>query len=99
MSKPADIMCLLYLFLFNAFIDLSRGLLVRPEKTDDTRFLRVQDVPILISNNKVQLQEPEAHNRRVRGTNGIQTRMKRWSDVTKKDSWVKQKIDVGEKTF
>lgn len=103
-SKPTDghfvypSSCLLYLFLFNTFIDLSRGLLVRPEKTDDACFLRIQDVPILISNNKVQLQDPDAHNRRVKGSNGVQTRMKRWRDVTKKRQ-VRQKLDVGEKMF
>lgn len=58
----------LYLFLFNTLIDLSCGLLVRPEKTDDARFFRLQDVPILVSNHKVQLQDPEAETMK-RGSN------------------------------
>lgn len=47
-----------YLLLFDAFIDLGCGLLVGPKQTDDTSPLWVQDVPILIPNHLVKLQDP-----------------------------------------
>lgn len=60
-SRPL-LHCLLYpfayLLLFDAFIDLGSRLLMGPKQTDDTRPLRVQNVPILIPNNLVQLQDP-----------------------------------------
>lgn len=48
----------IYLLLFDAFIDLGCGLLVGPKKTDDVSSLRVQDVPVIISNNLVQFEDP-----------------------------------------
>lgn len=48
----------LYLLFFDAFIDFGCGLLVRSEEADDISLLRVQDVPVLVSNNQVQLKDP-----------------------------------------
>ena len=53
-----------YLLFFNAFIDLGCGLLVGPKQTDDTSPFRVQDVPILIPNHLVQLQDSVQGRRR-----------------------------------
>lgn len=48
----------LYLLFFNAFIDLGCGFLVGSKQTDDISSLWVQDVPILIANDQVQLKDP-----------------------------------------
>lgn len=54
-----------YLLLFNTFTDLGRGFFVGPKQTDHTGPLRVQNIPILIPNHLVQLQDPVMGN--VRG--------------------------------
>lgn len=47
-----------YLLLFDAFIDLGCGLLVSPKQTDDTSPFWFQNVPIIVPNHLVQLQDP-----------------------------------------
>lgn len=54
-----------YLLLFDAFIDLGGGLLVRPEQADDTGPLWLQDVSIFIPDHLVQLQDPVAEEAEV----------------------------------
>lgn len=47
-----------YLLFFDTLVDLGCGFLVGPKQTDDTGPFWVQDVPILVSNYLVQLQNP-----------------------------------------
>lgn len=47
-----------HLLLFDAFIDLGRRLLVGSEQADDAGPLRVQNIPVVISDHLVQLQDP-----------------------------------------
>lgn len=61
---PTALPSLAYLLLFDAFIDLGCGFLVGPEQTDYTCPLRVQNIPILIPNHLVQLQDPVVGSRR-----------------------------------
>lgn len=48
----------IYLFLLYPVIDLDGGLLVSPEEANNICSLWVQDVPIFITDNEVQLQDP-----------------------------------------
>lgn len=61
-----------YLLLFNTFIDLGRGFFVGPKQTDHTGTLRVQNIPILIPNHLVQLQDPVMGNMRGEDWGGLQ---------------------------
>lgn len=47
-----------HLLLFDAFIDLGRRLLVGSEQADDAGPLRVQNIPVVISDHLIQLQDP-----------------------------------------
>lgn len=47
-----------HLLLFDAFIDLGRRLLVGSEQADDAGPLRVQNIPVVISDHLIQFQDP-----------------------------------------
>ena len=65
---PSMIFSSPYSLLFDALIDLGCCLLVGSKQTDDTGPFWVQDVPVLIPNHLVQLQDPVGRRQEIRCT-------------------------------